>query len=290
MMPILLQSGVFTIYTFGFFLLIAFLTGSFLLWRNIKLTSYKETDIFDMLFISIFAGLFTSRLVYAVLNFDEIGFSVLRFILINGYPGMSLFGALLGAFLCLFIYAKFKKISFLELSEYIMSPLLLSFSIAKIGSFLSGIDLGKKTDFILQMHYLGVEGGRHFVGLYESLLLFIGFIITYRLMFIVRREKAASGTSFYFFLVWFGLVQLILDNLKENHLYLAEFSLNGVAGGILCIVGTVFLLTRYRSRIVVKLKKNLKKNGNKTHKKRFADSEGNASEGGDESEQNNNSS
>jgi prolipoprotein diacylglyceryltransferase len=52
MLPVLLDLTVIKIYTFGVFLLFAFFWGSYFLWKNISLTSYKEEDIFDGLFIA----------------------------------------------------------------------------------------------------------------------------------------------------------------------------------------------------------------------------------------------
>ena len=90
MLPVLLDLKFIKIYVFGVFLVLAFFWGSFILWKNIRLTSQKEDEIFDALFFSLSGGLFFSRLFYVILNFDKFGFDFLKFILINGYPGLSL--------------------------------------------------------------------------------------------------------------------------------------------------------------------------------------------------------
>jgi phosphatidylglycerol:prolipoprotein diacylglycerol transferase len=251
MIPVLIHFGIIKIYTLGVFLLGAFLASAFVLWKNIKLTSYKEEEIFDGLFVSIIGAFLGGRLVYVALNFDKFGFSILKFILINGYPGLSLFGALAGGFLTLLLFTRPRKIHILELSEYIISPLFLALTVTKIGSFLSGSDIGTVTKFLLSVRYAGVEGLRHIVALYEAIFFFIGFLVTYRILFSVRRDRAKAGTSFILFILYFGLVELILDNLKQNHLYLAGLSFNMIAGGTLFIVGTIFLLTTYRENIVL---------------------------------------
>lgn len=286
MFPILFNFGIIKIYTVGVFLVLSFLTGSFLLWKNIKLTSYKEEEIFDGLFFSILGALLGARIVYATLHFQDIGFNILRFILINGYPGLSLFGALIGAFLTLFLYTRVQKISILDLIEYIISPLFLALTIGKVGSFLSGSDIGTQTNLFLNVRYMGVEGTRHIVALYEALLFLIGFIITYRLLFIVRRDRAKHGTSLFFFMTWFGLVELILDNLKQNHLYLAGLSFNTITASIFLTVGTVFFLTTYRQELGEKTKKlfSLKKkhDSKSTHTTAVEETQRNTSERGEE--------
>src|SRR3989338_9939126 len=101
MLPVLLNVGFLKIYTFGVFLVLGFFWATFLLWKNIRLTSLKEKDVFDGLFISLLGALFFGRLVYVILNFKDFGFNLLKFILINGYPGISLYGLIFCRFLVL---------------------------------------------------------------------------------------------------------------------------------------------------------------------------------------------
>ena len=67
--------------------------------------------------MSLFGGLFFGRLVFVLLNFKDFGFSLLKFILINGYPGISLYGLLIGGFLSLFIFLTAKKIKAIEVFD-----------------------------------------------------------------------------------------------------------------------------------------------------------------------------
>jgi len=110
MLPVLVDLKFIKIYTFGVFLVLAFFWGSFVLWKNIRLTPQKEEEIFDGLFLSLAGSLFFSRIIYVILNFEKFGFSILKFILINGYPGLSLYGALFGGFFTLFLYLLVKRL------------------------------------------------------------------------------------------------------------------------------------------------------------------------------------
>src|SRR3989339_411654 len=123
MLPVLLNLKVIKIYTFGVFLVLAFFWGSYLLWRLIRLTSFKEEEVFDGLFWGLAGGIFFGRLFYIILNFSDFGFDLFRYILINGYPGLSLYGSLFGGFLTLFFYCLSKKIKFLEVIDYYIPPI-----------------------------------------------------------------------------------------------------------------------------------------------------------------------
>ena len=104
MLPVLLDLKVMKIYTFGVFLVIAFFWSLFWLWRNLKRTSFKEEQIFDGVFISVIGGFIAARAVHVALHFDQFGFDILKFILINGYPGLSMIGFIAGTFLSLLIF------------------------------------------------------------------------------------------------------------------------------------------------------------------------------------------
>lgn len=257
MLPVLLDLRVVKIYTFGIFLVLAMFWGLFVLWRNVKLTSYKEEDVFDTVFIALVGAVFTARLFYVFANPSKFGFDVLKFILINGYPGLSLIGALVGGVLFGSLSLWRKKINSRHLVDYIISPLFLGMCIAKFGSFLAGVDVGSKTQLPIAVRYLGYSGNRHIVAFYESFLFLIAVYLAHRLLLQVRRHTLPEGFVAVFFIFFFSGVTLLLDKLKENHLYLVGFNLNVVISSVaLALSGAYFLyyfrniIKEYASKIV----------------------------------------
>src|SRR3989338_6227801 len=228
MLPVLLDLKFIKIYTFGVFLVLAFFWGSFFLWRNIRLTSFKENETFDALFLTLFGSLFFSRLVYVFFNFEKFGFDVLKFILINGYPGLSLYGALIGGGLTLLLYCRAKKIGFREVADYFVVPVFISLTFGKLGAFFAGSEIGTKTKFAFAIKYLGYDGFRHITPIYEVIFFFIGSILAYKLLFAVRKEKLKHGFVLYFFCWYFALTYFLFDKIKENRLYLMGQSLNWI--------------------------------------------------------------
>ena len=139
MLPILLSIGSFKIYSFGLFLSFALLWGLFVLWKQSRLTSYREEDIFDAVFWAIFGGAIVSRIIYVAFHFNTFGWNILKFILVNGYPGGSLHGFLIG-FYGVFIIASLRRnISPKKILDYTVASMLVTISLAKIGSFLGGV-------------------------------------------------------------------------------------------------------------------------------------------------------
>jgi phosphatidylglycerol:prolipoprotein diacylglycerol transferase len=233
----------------GVFLALAFFWGCFLIWRLVRLSSFKEDDMFDALFNSLLAGLFGGRLVYVILNFKDFGFDILKFILVNGYPGFSLYGMLGAFFLTLYLWANAKKVKFSEMVDYYIPSVLLAIAIGKLGGFFSGAEAGTKTGFFLSIKYTALSGMRHLTPLYESILFFLSSFIAYRLLFETRKEHYKKGFVFKYFLFSQGLIYFLFDNLKEYRLYFLGRSFNQIVSLVLVLTFGIYFLYYFRSLI-----------------------------------------
>lgn len=255
MLPVLLDLKVIKIYTFGVFLVIAFFWGLFWLWRNLKRTSFKESQIFDGVFISLMGGLLGARLFHVGMHFDTFGLDILKFILINGYPGLSLIGFLGGFFITLLVFTLIVNISFLEIAAYLVPSLFLSIGIGKIGSFFAGSTVGSSTDFFLSVQYIGYQGTRHITAVYEAIIMFAGFMVAQKLLMSYRRDTVKEGSILSFFIILAGFSEMILDNLKHNPVYFGRLPVNAMIGGLCVLIFGLLELYKYRSSITSLLKK-----------------------------------
>ncbi|MBI1862506.1 prolipoprotein diacylglyceryl transferase [Candidatus Microgenomates bacterium] len=268
MLPVLVNLPFLKIYTFGVFLLLAFFWGSFMLWKYVLLTAYKEEDIFDSLFVSLIVGLFTSRLVYAMTHFKEFGFNVLRFILINGYPGLSLYGFLAGVTLALYLYFQYKKIKFREAIDYFIPAGFIALGFGKMGAFFAAVEVGTKTTIPLAMKYFGAAGLRHLTPLYESVFFFAGAFAAYKIVFAVRRNTYPKGAAGAFFCWYIAVILMIFDLLKDKRTMLTnQISLNLAVSGVLLLTFTAVFLYYFRSFIVNPFTKHGKSTVKNNHKK-----------------------
>ncbi len=245
--------------------MLAFFWGSFILWKNIRLTALKEDEVFDGLFLGLFFGLFFSRLFYVILNFKDFGFSILKFILVNGYPGLSLIGFLIGFFLFLTIFFSFKKAKIFEIYDYYIPPLFLALALAKLGSFFSGEEVGTVTNFFLKTKYLGFSGYRHLTAFYEAIFYFLAFVVSQKILFEIRKARFFKGFLFYIGIFYFSLITYLFDFLKENHLFLGKFSFNQVTSIIFLLTTGSYLVYYFRSTILSSVKSYGKKIFGKIH-------------------------
>ena len=249
MLPVLFNFEPLKIYTFGVFLVLAFFWGAYLLWKNIRLTSYQEGDIFDGLFLSLAGALFAGRLVHVVLNFSKFGFSPLKFILINGYPGISIYGFLAGGLSVLYIFASSNKMNFADLMNYFTPPALLALAFGKLGSFFSGVEVGTPTRIFLAVRYSGAGGLSHLTPFYESVLFFGAAYIAQKVLYDVRRRTLPVGFNFYFLLWSFTLSTSLLSFIRVSESSVLNILIERWLGLVLALTFTIYFLYYFRSSI-----------------------------------------
>ncbi|MCX7996612.1 MAG: prolipoprotein diacylglyceryl transferase [Patescibacteria group bacterium] len=250
MLPILLEFGFLKIYTFGVFLVLAFFWAMYYLWRNIQLTAFKEEEVFDGLFIALIGAIIVGRLFHVFFHFQDFGFSFLKIILINGFPGFSLWGGIIGFFIFLFFFAKSRKIEYAEIVDYFIPPVLLGMAIGKLGAFFAGVEVGSQTSFPLALTFAVAEGTRHLTPLYESLMLFLAVFFAHRILFAIRRDVLSRGFLLLFFFWSVSLVYLSLDWIRGERTILMGYSVYGVLSGMILLTLTLYMIYYFRGPIL----------------------------------------
>ncbi|QQS43362.1 prolipoprotein diacylglyceryl transferase [Candidatus Roizmanbacteria bacterium] len=255
MLPVLLDLGFFKLYTFGIFLVLAFFWGTFFLWKNITLTSYKEDEIFDGVFFALLGGIFVGRIQFVALHFSEFGYDILKFLLLNGYPGIGLLGFLAGFFLFFLIFASWRKINFMRAIDYFIAPFFLAMAIAKLGAFFSGSEIGTQTKFFLALSYQNLDGARHLTALYETLAYFAASFFAYKIVRSIRRGSLYEGFNFVFFVWYVALVTVVFDNLKAFRVSVRDMSFDLVVGSLLLLTVSLYFIYYFRQSIWMSVKR-----------------------------------
>lgn len=257
MLPVLLNLQFLKVYTFGVFLVLAFFWSAYLLWKNFLLTAYKEDEIFDGLFLSLAGGLLISRLAYVVFNFNQFGFNFLKFILINGYPGLSLYGFILGFIGSLYLYFSAKKANFLDVGDYFVPSFFIALAFGKLGSFFSGAEV-----VVIKKVTLGA-----YFPLFESIIFFLATFLSYKILFAIRRNVYEKGFNLASFGWVFSLVYIVSYPFKTGKSVLNP-SPNVILSFFLVLTFSLYFLYYFRNLIAARwatFRKNLRKNrGKKT--------------------------
>lgn len=243
MLPIFAQLGSLFIYTYGVFLMLGFFWACFFIWKHIRISKFEEETAFDITFLSFGGALVIGRIVYGLTHFQEFGFNVLKYLLANGYPGISASGMVLGWVGVMYWACKVRKIKFLEFSDYIAPSLFIFTLAAELGAFVAGTEPG-----VLWKWF------RHPVAIYKALFLGVGAYISIRMFFNVRKEKIEKGAPLFFFFGWYSLIYVSFQFLKDKRALLTESPVEYWAFLILLLTSCFYFVYYFRVLLISSIK------------------------------------
>lgn len=238
MFPILAYIGPLTIYSFGLFLGLGLLFGTYYVWKNGRAASLPEERLLDVTFLTITGGLVGARLLYVLSNlnlYSEESIGVLYF----WQGGLSFWGAILGGVLTILIASRKFRWSSGQLFDLAAPAVALGSIFGYIGAFLNASAYGGETDFIWGIPQQGLVGARHPSQILEALLQLFIFVILLRF----KRKSPFAGFLSLIYLVIYSLGRFILEFLRGDQTHLiGPFS---QAHMISILVGTLSLLLIY---------------------------------------------
>lgn len=257
MNPIFLEVGNIQIYWYSVFILIAFIVGAFLAFREAKRFNISNTFMTDMTFYLIPLVLIGARIYYIIFNLDYyLVYPIDIFKVWEG--GLAIHGGIITGLLFVIFYTKKHNVSLIRILDILVVSLIIGQAIGRWGNFFNGEAYGpvvsleflerlKLPKFIIDGMYIN-ESYHHPTFLYESLWCLIGFII----MILIRHKKnLKKGTLTSFYLIWYGTERLLVESLRTDSLMLGSFKVAQLVSLGMIIVGIIMF-------IYIKLKKNQK--------------------------------
>ena len=245
MSPILFTIGTFNVYAFGFFLSLAFLFSTFIIWKNAK-EILMEEEYLDAYLYTCLSALISARIIYIILHFSDFGLNFLKYIVVIEAPGLSLLGGLAGGVIYLFWHSKKAKVNFWQHLDLFSMAGCFALILAKIGEQLGGAGFGKETNFFLGVKIAGLTNRHHPVELYEAILLAILTIMLYFVYQKVKRKIWPEGTVSYLFGLSLALIIFLLEFLKVYPLYLYGLSIRQIAAIFIFIATLLPLIKRIK--------------------------------------------
>jgi len=151
--------------------------------------------VFNIAFVMFFVAIFSSRILYVILNPSSNFLNPLVFFLFPYYPGLSLVGGVAGGALFLLVLSKRKRLLFGRLLDFFSVSFLSAFPFGLLGYFLlSGENIFSPRSIVL---------------LLTQVIMFIFFLKLLLPRILSGRFK--NGTVGFLFLIFFAVVFLV-DN------------------------------------------------------------------------------
>jgi len=226
MHPIFIAIGSVHIYSFSVFLVLSWFVCSFVFWKMLRSDGIDEDKIFDLTFYATLNAAILSRLTFVVTHWDLFRDTMLKIAAFWVQPGLSLYGAVLGGLGTLLILSKFQKVRLGYIVDAFAFAFLGAFLVGSIGVLMDGSVAGTITTLPWGIRYVGMEGIRHPVQLYE---LIAGIGIMTITLFIKRKcdqDKRPYGVTGIWFFFIYCLVMFPLELLKDSHVYLGTLRVN----------------------------------------------------------------
>lgn len=152
--------------------------------------------------------------------------------------GMASHGVLIGGCLAVFVFCRWRKCSVLRVLDELAIPAAVFLALGRIGNFTNGVIVGTVTDVPWAVKFPSAEGFRHPVTLYESAK---NFALVPILLWVRRRWKPGEGKLAAHFLLWYGLLRIVVDFWRDHGRTTFGIGRNQYLNAATALIGLVLL-------------------------------------------------
>lgn len=248
MHPILFRIGSLEIHWYGFLIAVGFIAASWLFRSRAEKLGIPERDATNLMMLMLVSGIVGARLYYVVWNWDrnfggEPSFAHDPLAILNiRKGGIVFYGGFLAANAVLWLWSRWKKLSFLELADALVPPLVLGHIFGRLGCFMQGCCYGKACDHFWGVHPAeppildGVPyfGAIHPTQLYEV----VGLINILATLLVIEKLQRYPGRIILSYCLLYSLWRFIVEFYRGDvaHDILGRFTL----AQSICIVLFIF--------------------------------------------------
>lgn len=258
----------FQIAFYGVIIGIGIFCGILLAAHIAKLEKLNPDLIWDFAIYAIVFSIIGARIYYVIFAWDTYKNDLLS-IFNTRKGGLAIYGAVIAAFITLWVYCRIKKQSFLQIADICVPALVLGQIIGRWGNFMNREVFGEYTDSLLAMR-LPIEAVRssdisesisshiiegtnyiqvHPTFLYEGLwnLALLGFMLWY------RRHKKFQGEMWLLYLGGYGLGRAWIEGIRTDTLFIPHttIAVSQVLAVVLFVIAVIAdIVIRIRLRRV----------------------------------------
>lgn len=235
-----------------------------------KRTGQNPDTYYDLAIYAVIFSVIGARLYYVVFSWDQYKNDLLSVFNIR-QGGLAIYGAVITAVITVYVFAKVKKISFLQLVDTAVLGLVLGQIIGRWGNFFNREAFGEYTDSLLAMrlpldavrssdvtelmmkHVETIKGVSyiqvHPTFLYESLwnLGVLFFLLWW------RKHKKFEGEIFLMYLLGYGVGRFWIEGLRTDQLLIpgVKLPVSQVLAAVLVVVSivTIFIIKRKKKEL-----------------------------------------
>lgn len=248
------------IYWYGIIIATSILLAVALAMRDSKKHGIESEDVIDLILFAVPISIVTARLYYVVFSWKDFKDNPLEiFNTRNG--GLAIYGAILGALVVAYMFARKRKIDIFNLFDFLVPYLPFAQAIGRWGNFVNQEAFGTNTKMpwgmtgniirkeLIDMQYSGVNIDAslpvHPTFLYESLWnIGIFFLLLW-----YRKHKKIKGEVFFFYMILYGIGRFWIEGLRTDSLMIGNLRISQVLAAVFVFsFGAVVFIRRIKSK------------------------------------------
>ena len=250
MHPVLLKFGNISIYSYGFFIAVGFITGILLAKREARRRDMDPEVIMDLSFYVIIAAIIGSRLFYVLTTPAQFIRDPLEIFRIwNG--GLVFYGGFILALITAVWFINKRNLNLWQVADVIAPSIALGQFFGRIGCFSAGCCYGKTCHLPWAVVFnnpdsLAPTGDPlHPTQLYHAL----GNLMIFTILWLFRKKARFDGQLFWMYVSIYGTVRATLEIYRDDFrgvVFYNFFSISQVIGLLMAFLGIAMLFTLHR--------------------------------------------
>lgn len=260
MYPELFRIGDFAVTTFGLMMFLSFVTGAWILGRQLERYGQPKELAWDVLAWVAVGGIMGAKVYYLALHPAELSANFLGAVFSRG--GLVWYGGLIGGIIAYYLQVRSRKLPIAVMFDATAPALAVAYGVGRMGCFLVGDDYGRYTDGPLGISFPrgappSTAGNLRAIGetnippaipdsavvpvhptqLYEIGLAGIMFVILWKLG---AKRGLRSGQLFSLFLALYGIERFFIEFVRaKSDRFVMGLSTSQIMSIVLLIVAAV---------------------------------------------------
>lgn len=231
------------VYWYAIFIVASIVIAMYAYYKNDKKFGIRYDDIVDLSFFLIPISFIGARIYYILFNLDY--FNTFEKMINIKDGGLAIYGGIILGAITAYMFCKKRKISFLDLADYIIPYLAFGQAIGRWGNFINAEAYGTITNLPWKMG-INTNYGIEYVHptfLYESM---IDFIIFFSLLKLSKNRKY-SGQIVSWYLILYSFNRFWIEGLRIDSLMLWSIRISQIVSLIILIV-TILLILKLKNK------------------------------------------
>lgn len=234
------------IYWYGIIIAIGFMLAIIYGIKNADRFGVNVDKMLDVVIVTTPVSILCARTYYVIFDgvkcesiSDFFGFGSS-----NGFSGIAIYGAVIGAFLCGAIMCLVRKIKILDMFDLAATAFLIGQGIGRWGNFVNQEAFGTLTgsswwgmQSVNTIAVVGKEGMVHPCFLYESIWCIAGFFVLNHF----SKQRHFSGEITLMYCVWYGFERSIVENLRTDSLMIGNIRVSVLVSVVICLSAAITL-------------------------------------------------